>query len=85
MKTFKLWIFMDMQFKIPVISFCTLVECQFHECQPFAVLTEERVSLENWCMGQSCDEKKKNVSKDVSCSFLPLCVFVCLSYSFPVW
>lgn len=70
---------MDMQFKIPVIPFCTLVEHQFHECQLFAVLTEERVSLENWCIGQSCQEKEKKCLKGYFMFFFYLDVCLCLT------
>lgn len=71
---------MDMQLKIPVISFCILVEHQFHACQPFAVLTEGRVFVTGKLVyGLELPRKgKKKVSKDVSCSFLPLCIFVSL-------
>lgn len=72
---------MDMQYKLPVISFCTLVECQFRECQPFAVLTDGKwvYSLENCCMGQSCQEKKKKMSQRMFHVLFYLYVGFCLA------
>lgn len=77
---------MDMQFKIPVTSFYILVEHEFRACQPFAVLTAGRVFVTGKLVyGLELPRKGKKSLNDVSCSFLPLCILVSLSYSFAVW
>lgn len=77
---------MDMQFKIPVISFCSLVERQFHECQPFAVLTEGRVFVTGKLMyGLELPRKGKKKCLKGCLMFFSTFMYACVSYSFPVW
>lgn len=76
---------MDMQFKIPVVSFCTLVEHQFHECQLFAVLTEGRVFVTGKLVYElELPREGKKCLKGYFMFFFTFMYAYC-SYSFPVW
>lgn len=70
---------MDMQFKISVISFCTLLEHQFHEYQPFAVLTEGRVFVTGkLAYGLELPRKGKKSQKMFHVLFY-LYIYLCLA------
>lgn len=74
----RLWISMEVVFKIPVTSSCTLMEHEFHKCQPFAVWTGGRIfGSVILCIDQNCQEKKNKISQGI-CHVMLYPVHLCL-------